>query len=124
MRGIIAIILILFMFGCSYKDVTITGRVYKDQNKNDKYDNGEPQLPGVLVQSGNLQTRTANDGSFSITGKIVGNDAEIKLFFSKEGYKIQIIKVVIQPGGEGETEISFYDLNDNPLNEIVMQSNN
>lgn len=119
---IIIIILIPFLGGCSYKDVTITGKVYIDDPPYNEYNNETQPLPGVKVQSGNLQTETVDDGSFSITGKIVGNEAEIKLFFSKEGYISRTVKVVIQPAGEeGGIEIFSPELD---LNQIVMKSNN
>lgn len=119
------IFIILLLFNCSFNEVQIDGKVYKDTNKNGVLDNGEPPLPNAKVASGNVYAYTLNDGSFSLSGQIPSDSAEIKIFVSKNNFKSTNIKLKIEKSPENN-EFKIYSSDGLELEkvEIVIQSNN
>jgi len=119
------IFIILLLFNCSFNEVQIDGKVYKDTNKNGVLDNGEPPLPNAKVASGNVYAYTLNDGSFSLSGQIPSDSAEIKIFVSKNNFKSTNIKLKIEKSPENN-EFKIYSSYGLELEkvEIVIQSNN
>ena len=119
------IFIILLLFNCSFNEVQIDGKVYKDTNKNGVLDNGEPPLPNAKVASGNVYVYTLNDGSFSLSGQIPSDSAEIKIFVSKNNFKSTNIKLKIEKSPENN-EFKIYSSDGLELEkvEIVIQSNN
>jgi hypothetical protein len=119
------IFIILLLFNCSFNEVQIDGKVYNDTNKNGVLDNGEPPLPNAKVASGNVYVYTLNDGSFSLSGQIPSDSAEIKIFVSKNNFKSTNIKLKIEKSPENN-EFKIYSSDGLELEkvEIVIQSNN
>lgn len=87
-RILLLILFILFITGCSGKDVTVNGTVHADANKNAVYDAGEPALQGVEVRSGSKKgIYTDASGNFTLNGEVIEENTQINLFLIKTGFK-------------------------------------
>jgi FOG: WD40-like repeat len=47
--------------------VTVTGKIYIDENRNHKFDSGERTLPDIWVTDGHTLCQSGSDGSYSLT---------------------------------------------------------
>ena len=83
---IVFVLLIIFLISSNLNARNVKGIVFDDQNKNLKFDNGEPGIPGVLVSNQIDVVQTDADGQF----KIAVEDENIIFITKPTGYQTPV----------------------------------
>ncbi|MDD5066204.1 MAG: hypothetical protein PHF84_04090 [bacterium] len=107
------VIMAFCMAGCSNKDVTIEGHVFKDSTQ-------KLPLAGVKIESGKVKTASHDTtGYFVVEGEVVESETVINLFFSKTNFKNKTVSVLIKSKDDSTEALAA----DNSV-EVSLETNN
>jgi hypothetical protein len=86
--------------------ITVKGFVYRDDNGNDRYDEGEKRIMGVVVQSVDKETISGSEGMFIFRNLPVDWKEQITIKSKQPYYDADIsnIHIHIEEEVEGENE--------------------
>lgn len=87
--------LAVILCNCKPTNLAIGGVVYHDANENGVFDtNSEGGIADVLIRTGNVETRSADNGGFLIVGGVY-NAGTIRVEFIKEGFATTVCSIPV-----------------------------